>query len=104
MTRDDILVLAKAGFTAAQIAALSTVQQPAPQQVQQPAPQQVQQPAPQQVQQPNFDGYMDKMDELIKTVQASNVAASRNDVRVETTDDILAAIINPPALDKGGIK
>ena len=88
MTRDEILVLAKAGFTAEQIAALSSVHQPAPQ------------PAPQ----PNFDGYMDKMDELIKTVQASNVAASRNDVRVETTDDILAAIINPPTMDKGGVK
>ena len=84
MTRDEILVLAKAGFTAEQIAALSSVHQPAPQ--------------------PNFDGYMDKMDELIKTVQASNVAASRNDVRVETTDDILAAIINPPTMDKGGVK
>lgn len=93
MTREEILVLAKAGFTAAQIAALSSVQ-PAPQ----PAPQPTPQPAPQ----PNFDGYMDKMDELIRTVQASNVAASRNDVRVETTDDILAAIINPPAMDKGG--
>ena len=99
MTRDEILILAKAGFTAAQIAALSSVQ-PTPQ----PAPQPTPQPAPQPTPQPNFDGYMDKMDELIKTVQASNVAASRNDVRVETTDDILAAIINPPALDTGGAK
>ena len=108
MNRDDILVLARAGFTAAQIAALSAIQpaqqparQPAEQPARQPAEQPAEQPAQQPMQQPaaqpiaGVDAILAQLGVLTQAVQANGIVASTQP-KQETTDDILAAIIAPP--------
>ena len=78
MTMNDILTLAKAGFTAQQISALNAVNaQPA-----QPA-----QPA----QNDNNDMFAQIMNQL-----RTNAVNQTEQPKVQTTDDILAEIINPP--------
>ena len=81
MTTEDILTLAKAGFTAAQIAALSGITQPA-------------QPDP--VQQ-----MLSKLGVLTDTIQRSNLLSASQPAE-QTPDDILAAIIRPPQKDQAG--
>ncbi len=93
MTRDDILTLARAGFSAEQIAALSTIQPalaPAPDPVPAPAPDPVPAPAPSSV-----DALLAKLGVLTDTIQANGINGS-NQPKQETADDILAAIIAPP--------
>ena len=76
MTREDILTLAKAGFTANQIAALNNVgTQPAPA----PAA-----PAPAE----------DPLTQILGALQVNAINATQQPA-VQTTDDILAEIINP---------
>ena len=84
-TTNDILTLAKAGFTAQQIGALNNVgtQQPA-QQNAQPA-QQNAQPAQQ-----NNDMFAQIMAQL-----QTNAINATQQPAPQTTDDILASIINP---------
>lgn len=102
MTNQDILTLANAGFTAQQIAALNQVA-PVAQQMQQPV-QQMQQPA-QQMQQP-LDAMSRQIAELTQAVKAGAIAGTTQP-KMQTTDDILAEIINPPsvlAAQNGGAK
>ena len=113
---ENVLVLAKAGFTAQQIAGLSMlagqsapVQQPVVQQpVQQPVVKQpvvkqpvVQQPVVQQpvVKQP-VDPVLAELQKLTGLVQGSNIM-NVNQPKVKTAEEILAEIINPaPKGDK----
>lgn len=91
-TSDEILTLAKAGFTAQQIAGLSMfnnspVPQPAPAPVPQPAP------AP-------GDPVLAELQKLTGLVQVSNIM-NVNQPKVQTPEQILAEIINPaPKGDK----
>lgn len=85
---NDILVLAKAGFTAQQIGALNNV---GTQPTQQPA-QVVQQAQPaQQVQQTQQN---DMLSQIMAQLQTNAINATQQPAQ-QTTDDILASIINP---------
>lgn len=114
---DDILILAKAGFNAQQIAALNAIgsqvqpqQQPQQQmQMQQPQqPQQPQQQMQQQMQQPQQQGatindVLNSLDGLTKTFQNGFLLNSQQPKQV-TAEDILAEIINPPTPTQEGGK
>ena len=90
---DEILTLAKAGFTAQQIAGLSMINNPAP--VPQPAPAPVPQPAPAPV-----DPVLAELQKLTGLMQESNIM-NVNQPKVQTPEQILAEIINPaPKGDK----
>lgn len=86
MTQNDILILAKAGFTAQQIAALSAAQAPAvPAAPAAPA-------APTAPTAPTPLTYEQFQQELQKMA----LMGAQQSGRVETADTILASIINPP--------
>ena len=89
MTINDVIALSKAGFTADQISKMAMVQP-------QPQPQ----PQPQSDQ---FSAIMNQLSGLTGAIQNANILASNIKVpEAETTDMILASIINPP--DLGGNK
>ena len=118
MTRDDILTLAKAGFTAEQIIALGSIESktpepvapaptPAPVEPTAPAPQPVA-PAPQPVAptpapveptapapQDPFQKLFEQMTGIKQAIQTSNLQNSVIATAPQTTDDILASIIQP---------
>ena len=106
-TNDDILVLARAGFTASQISALNSIQTPVqPMQPMQPMQTQVQpmqtpvqpmqpvQPVQTPVQ-PVTDQYGDTLNQILSAIQ-TNAINQTTQPKVQTTDEILAEIINPP--------
>ena len=103
MTIEDVIALSKAGFTSEQIMQMSQVnQQPQVQQIQQPVMQpQVMQP---KVQQPDpFKQLFEQMTGIKQAIQSSNIQNSQMQVAApQTTDDILASIIQPtkPKEDK----
>ena len=113
MTFDDIMALAKAGFTADQIARLSAVQntaQPTPPAVPpvqtQPAVPPVQtQPAVPPVQTPynSPDYILQAINSVNDTMRQMQINMS-NQPKTETTDDIIASIINPQMPSKEGDK
>lgn len=100
-TNDDILTLARAGFTATQISALNSIQtpvqvQPVVQPMQtpvQPVVQPVQTPV--QPMQPVTDQYGDTLNQILSAIQ-TNAINQTTQPKVQTTDEILAEIINPP--------
>ena len=116
---DDILILAKAGFNAQQIAALNAIgsqmqpqqqmqmQQPQQQmQMQQPQQMQQQQQPQQQIQQPQgatINDVLNSLDGLTKTFQNGFLLNSQQPKQV-TAEDILAEIINPPTPTQEGGK
>ena len=85
-TNDDILILAKAGFNATQIAALNQINS-APQQV----PQQVPQGA-------SIDDVLKSVQDLTSSVQKGFLQGSQQPQPL-TAEDLLAQIINPPIND-----
>lgn len=91
-TNNDILTLARAGFTASQISALNSIQTPA-----QPVVQPVQTPMQpmQPVVQPVTDQYGDTLNQILSAIQ-TNAINQTTQPKVQTTDEILAEIINPP--------
>lgn len=104
MTRDDILTLAKAGFTAQQIAALASVgatpPAPAPAAAPAAAPSPAPAPAPAQAPAPapaqgTVDEILTKLGVLTDTLQSSAILGAQQPGQ-ETADDILAHIIAPP--------
>lgn len=78
MKIEDILALAKAGFTADQISRFAAISQPQPQ------------PQPQ----PNPD-FSSQLAALTAAIQANGILGSEQP-KQETAEDILASIINPP--------
>ena len=94
---EEILTLAKAGFTAQQIAGLSMVaNQPAPTPAQ-PVPTPAQ-PVPTPAQ--PADPVLAELQKLTGLVQGSNIM-NVNQPKVQTPEEILAEIINPaPKGDK----
>ena len=95
---EDILTLAKAGFSAAQIAALNqvgaapVVPTPAPAPEPTPAPA----PAPQGT---TIDDVLKSVKDLTATFQNGFIVGAQQPKPV-TAEDILANIINPPQPDK----
>ena len=103
MNINDVIALARAGYTRDEIAALANSAapeqepQPAPEQQPQPAPEQ--QPAPVQQEQPAYDFLTllsEKIDGLSSAIKASNILNSQMpEVKRETAQDALASIIIP---------
>lgn len=94
-TNDDILTLARAGFNATQISALNKINN-TPVQVQTP-PAQVQTPV--QVQTPPTYNANDALDKILSAIQ-TNAINQTQQPKPQTTDDILAEIINPPTREE----
>lgn len=96
-TNNDILTLARAGFTANQISALNAVGATPPA----PAPRLVN-PAPQGAMTtpatPPAYNANDTLDKILSAIQTSAINATEQP-KPQTTDDILAEIINPPTND-----
>ena len=113
MTYEDIVTLAKAGFTAEQIARLSAVQntaQPTPLVPTPPAVPPVPTPPavpPVQGQNPipanSPDYILQAINNVNDTMRQMQINMT-NQPKVETTDDIIASIINPPMPSKEGDK
>lgn len=91
MTNNDILILAKAGFTAAQIAALNAVREP----VKDAEPEQ---PAQKPAEEQQLDQLLEAINGLGNKIQTSNLQAAQQPVQPVTVDNILANIINPPEI------
>ena len=94
---EDILVLAKAGFNAQQIAALNMVgAAPAPAPA--PTPEPTPAPAPAAPQGATVDDVLKSVKDLTQTMQNGFIMGSQQPKPV-TAEDILANIINPPSPD-----
>lgn len=104
---EDILTLAKAGFSAAQIAALNQVgaapvaptPAPAPEPTPAPAPAPEPTPAPAPAPASTIDDVLKSVKDLTATFQNGFIVGSQQPKPV-TAEDILANIINPPQPDK----
>ena len=95
---EDILILAKAGFNAQQIAALKMVgAAPAPTPT--PAPEPAPTPAPAAPQGATVDDVLKSVKDLTQTFQNGFIMGAQQPKPV-TAEDILANIINPPSPDK----
>ncbi len=94
-TNNDILTLARAGFTASQISALNSVGANPPA----PAPKLVN-PAPAGAMTVPAQTYNanDTLDKILSAIQTSAINSTQQP-QPQTTDDILAEIINPPTND-----
>ena len=102
MNFSDIVALAKAGFTAAQIAAMAQPTQPTQPVVQTPTQPVVQTPAQPVVQTPaqpvlQNDPIMAQLAALTTAIQ-SNGILNTTMPRAQSAEEILAEIINPPAV------
>ena len=109
MTYEDIVTLAKAGFTADQIARLSAVQNTTqPTVPTAPVAQPTVPTAP--VAQPTVPVPANSPDYILQAINNVNDTMRQmqinmtNQPKVETTDDIIASIINPPMPPKEGDK
>ena len=119
-TNDDILALAKAGFTAQQIAALNNVgtapaSQPEPQPQPEPAPAPEQKPEPQPQPEPapepqpapdNTNAILAEISAMNKNLQSVLLQNTQqpNGGQPETSEAILARVINPTYPTKEGNK
>lgn len=108
MTQNDILILARAGFTAQQIAALSATQAPAAQAPAAQAPAAPAAPvaptvpaAPAAPAAPTAPAPL-TYDQFQHELQKMALLGAHQSGKVETADSVLASIINPPASTEGG--
>mgnify|MGYP003292403971 CR=1 FL=1 len=99
---EDILILAKAGFNAQQIAALNivgqqqvTAPQPIPEVAPEPQPQPIPEPQPAPQPTSTIDDVLKSVEGLTKTFQNGFMLGATQPKPV-TAEDILANIINPP--------
>lgn len=95
MTQNDILILAKAGFTAQQIAALSATTPAAPEAPAAPT-------APVAPVAPTAQAAPLTYDQFQHELQKMALLGAHQSGKVETADSVLASIINPPAGTEGG--
>ena len=93
-SQDDILTLAKAGFTANQIIALGSIQTPAPAPAPAPVAPAPVAPAPAPAPDP-FQQLFEQMTGIKQAIQSNNIQNSSIVTQPQTTDDILASIIQP---------
>lgn len=109
MNVNDILTLAKAGFNAAQITALATAVTPAPTPAPAPAaaaaaptPAPAPAPAAAATVSPNNTDLTEVLNQLgvMQTAMQTMALSGAQQPKPESTDDILASIINPPVFDK----
>ena len=98
MTKEEILTLAGAGFTAKQIAALNALelqQDPKPE----PKPEPKTEPV-KPVEDPAIQKLIEDVTGVKAAIQSGNIANS-NQPKAQSADDILASIINPPTKEEG---
>ena len=96
MKKEDILTLARAGFTATQIAALSKIsEEPKKDPEKDPEPKKDPEPAP-----GTDEALLKAIEGLGVKIEGMNINSS-NQPKLETTDEILASIINPKEADNG---
>ena len=100
MTQNDVLTLARAGFTAQQISALAQMQPVQQMQQMQPVEQMqpVQQMQPAQQMQPVGDPFVQQLAKLTQAIQENGILSTQQP-NPETADEVLASIINPPKND-----
>lgn len=103
---EDILILAKAGFNAQQIAALNMVgaapaptPAPTPEPTPAPTPEPTPTPTPAAPQGATVDDVLKSVKDLTATMQNGFIMGAQQPKPV-TAEDILANIINPPSPDK----
>ena len=96
-TNNDILTLARAGFTASQISALNSVGANPPANTVTPVTNTA--PITQTPAQMSTYNGNDTLDKILNAIQTSAIHATQQP-QPQTTDDILAEIINPPTNDK----
>lgn len=94
MTQNDILILAKAGFTAQQIAALSATTPAAPEAPAAPT-------APVAPVAPTAQAAPLTYDQFQHELQKMALLGAHQSGKAETADSVLASIINPPASTEG---
>ena len=100
----DVLALVRAGFNREEISAMlqpapAPDPAPAPEPALAPEPAPAPDPAPAPV--PDMTALMQRMDELTRSIQSSNIIRDQQPPK-ETVDDILASIIRPPRRDPNG--
>ena len=100
MKKEDIIALAKAGFTAAQIAQLAADGPEAtPEAAHDPAPA-AQYPAPAPAVNPDLvQQLLDRFDGIENKLQRAALLNTQQDLNEDTADKILASIINPPVVE-----
>lgn len=100
MKKDDIIALAKAGFTVAQIAQLAADGPEAtPEAAPDPAPA-AQDPAPAPAVNPDLvQQLLDRFDGIENKLQRAALLNTQQDLNEDTADKILASIINPPGVE-----
>ena len=101
MKIDDIIALAKAGFTMEQIGELNRIlaqpePEPAPQPEPAPAPQPEPAPAPQPEPAKDYQKIFEELTGIKQAIQQGNIGSDSFTKSTRTTDDILADLINPP--------
>ena len=103
MKIDDIIALAKAGFTMEQMSELNRIlvqpepkPEPAPQPEPAPAPQPEPAPAPQPEPAKDYQKIFEELTGIKQAIQQGNIGSDSFTKSTRTTDDILADLINPP--------
>lgn len=94
MKVEDVLALAKAGFTAEQITTIAGAMNPAPTPAPEPAPTPEPTPAPAPAPAPDFLKLLEAMQDLTQAVQSGAINNS-NQPKAQTPEEILAHILDP---------
>lgn len=99
MKKEDIIALAKAGFTAQQIAQLAADGPEAGQPAPDPAPA-APEPTPAPAVNPDLvQQLLDRIDGIENKLQKAALLNTQQDLNEDTADKILASIINPPGVE-----
>lgn len=99
MKIDDIIALAKAGFTIDQIGELNYVlvqSEPKAEPTPQPEPAPQPEPTPQPEPAKDYQKIFEELTGIKQAIQRGNIGADSFTKAERTTDDILADLINPP--------
>lgn len=99
MKKEDIITLAKAGFTAQQIAQLAADGPEAAPAAPDPAPA-APEPTPAPAVNPDLvQQLLDRFDGIENKLQKAALLNTQQDLNEDTADKILASIINPPGVE-----
>ena len=95
MKIDDIIALAKAGFTMEQMGELNRIlAQPEPETTPEPKPEPVPTPEPEPAK--DYQKIFEELTGIKQAIQQGNIGTDSFTKSTRTTDDILADLINPP--------
>ena len=95
MKIDDIIALAKAGFTMEQMGELNRIlARPEPETTPEPKPEPVPTPEPEPAK--DYQKIFEELTGIKQAIQQGNIGSDSFTKSTRTTDDILADLINPP--------